>query len=61
VLRPTAVEPVEALGDAEIDARIESRLREGSPTKVIATELARESGRPRREIYERVEGLRRRK
>jgi 16S rRNA (cytidine1402-2'-O)-methyltransferase len=58
VLGPAAADAGEKLDDAELDARIDARLREGTPTKAIAAELAVLSGRPRREIYARVEALR---
>jgi 16S rRNA (cytidine1402-2'-O)-methyltransferase len=58
VLGPAVSDPGEELDDAELDSRIEARLREGAPTKAIAAELAALSGRPRREIYARVEALR---
>jgi 16S rRNA (cytidine1402-2'-O)-methyltransferase len=58
VLGPAAFEEAASLGDAELDAEIETRLKKGSPTKAIAAELAALSGRPRREVYARVEALR---
>jgi len=58
VLGPAASDQGQSLGDTELDAEIESRLQKGSPTKAIAAELAALSGRPRREVYARVEALR---
>jgi 16S rRNA (cytidine1402-2'-O)-methyltransferase len=58
VLGPAASDRTESLGGAELDAEIEARLKKGSPTKAIAAELAALSGRPRREVYARVEALR---
>jgi 16S rRNA (cytidine1402-2'-O)-methyltransferase len=58
VLGPVDSEEAASLGDAELDAEIETRLKKGSPTKAIAAELAALSGRPRREVYARVEALR---
>jgi 16S rRNA (cytidine1402-2'-O)-methyltransferase len=43
-----------AIDDAAIDARIDVELAGGSHAKTIAERIAAWSGRPRREIYERV-------
>lgn len=40
--------------DSEIDARIDRELAEGAHSKTIAERIAAWSGRPKREIYERV-------
>jgi 16S rRNA (cytidine1402-2'-O)-methyltransferase len=58
VLGPAAAERGERLDDTALDAEIETRLRKATPTKAIAAELAALSGRPRREVYARVEALR---
>ncbi len=44
----------EAVDDAAIDARIDRELAGGSHAKTIAERLAAWSGRPKREVYERV-------
>ncbi len=44
----------ETIDDAMIDARIDNELAAGSHAKTIAERIAAWSGRPRREIYERV-------
>ncbi len=44
---------------ARLDAEIRTRLEAGASSKEIATELARDTGVPRREIYARVLSLRR--
>jgi len=44
----------EAIADAEIDARIDRELALGTHSKTIAERVAAWSGRPKREIYERV-------
>ena len=61
VLGPSALDAGEKLDDADLDTRIETRLSAGAPTKAIAAELAALSGRPRREVYARVEALRQRR
>jgi 16S rRNA (cytidine1402-2'-O)-methyltransferase len=43
-----------AVDDAAIDARIDEELAKGGHAKAIADRLAAWSGRPRREVYERV-------
>ncbi len=43
-----------AVDDAAIDARIDEALTRGDHAKTVAERLAAWSGRPRREIYERV-------
>jgi 16S rRNA (cytidine1402-2'-O)-methyltransferase len=40
--------------DDALDRRIDGALAEGRPSKAIAEELAAWSGRPKREVYERV-------
>jgi 16S rRNA (cytidine1402-2'-O)-methyltransferase len=42
------------IDDAAIDARIDRELADGTHSKTIAERVAAWSGRPRREIYERV-------
>lgn len=42
------------IDDAAIDARIDRELAEGTHSKTIAERIAAWSGRPKREIYERV-------
>ncbi len=49
----------EAPDPARLDAEIRARLEAGASSKEIATELARDTGVPRREIYARVLSLRR--
>ena len=44
----------EAIDDAAIDTRIDRELESGGHAKTIADAIAAWSGRPRREIYERV-------
>ncbi|MBS2020506.1 MAG: 16S rRNA (cytidine(1402)-2'-O)-methyltransferase [Deltaproteobacteria bacterium] len=44
----------EAVDDAAIDARIDRELEAGGHAKSVADAIAAWSGRPRREIYERV-------
>lgn len=44
--------------DAAIDARIAALLASGAPSKSIAQELALWSGKPRRELYARVQAVR---
>jgi 16S rRNA (cytidine1402-2'-O)-methyltransferase len=44
----------ETIDDAMIDARIESELAGGAHAKTIAERIAAWSGRPKRDIYERV-------
>lgn len=44
----------EAIDDAALDARIDEALAAGQHAKTIADRLAARSGRPRREVYERV-------
>jgi 16S rRNA (cytidine1402-2'-O)-methyltransferase len=41
-------------GDEEIDLRIDAELAKGQSAKAVAQRVAAWSGRPRREIYERV-------
>jgi 16S rRNA (cytidine1402-2'-O)-methyltransferase len=38
----------------DLDARIESELQRGVPARAISLALAKESGLPRRELYQRV-------
>lgn len=42
------------IDDAQIDARIDDELRQGIHAKTVAERIAAWSGRPKREIYERV-------
>ena len=42
------------IDDAAIDARIDEELAKGAHAKGLAERLAAWSGRPKREIYERV-------
>jgi 16S rRNA (cytidine1402-2'-O)-methyltransferase len=44
----------EVIDDSAIDARIDRELDEGAHAKTVADVIAAWSGRPRREIYERV-------
>lgn len=44
----------QAIDDAAIDARIDAELAEGAHAKATAERVAAWSGRPKREIYERV-------
>jgi 16S rRNA (cytidine1402-2'-O)-methyltransferase len=44
----------EGVTDDEIDRRIDEEIGGGDPSKSIAERLAAWSGRPRRDIYERV-------
>lgn len=44
----------EAIDDASIDARIDQELAAGLHAKTVAEKIAAWSGRPKREIYERV-------
>jgi 16S rRNA (cytidine1402-2'-O)-methyltransferase len=62
-LDASAVEQTEpAAPDEEaLDARIEALLETGTPTKMIAHELAVWSGLPRRELYARVQTARARR
>jgi len=50
----------EAVDDAALDARIDAELAGGLHAKTIAERLAAWSGRPRREVYERVVARKRR-
>jgi len=59
VLGASSAEP-EPWSLDDLDAQIAARLGDGVPTKAIATELAAVSGLPRREVYARVELLRKR-
>ncbi len=43
-----------AVDDASLDVRIAEELERGEPTRRIAERLAAWSGRPKREVYERV-------
>jgi len=47
-----------AADPADLDARIRAGLAEGRTSRDIAAELARATGRPRKEIYDRVVTLR---
>jgi 16S rRNA (cytidine1402-2'-O)-methyltransferase len=53
VLGPYEVEE-SAIDDAALDARIDAELASGTHAKNIAERLAAWSGRPKREVYERV-------
>ena len=44
----------ETIDDAALDKRIDEALASGQHAKTIADRLAAWSGRPRREVYERV-------
>jgi hypothetical protein len=48
------------IDDAAIDARIAAELATGAHAKSIAERLAAWSGRPKRELYERVVAKKRR-
>jgi 16S rRNA (cytidine1402-2'-O)-methyltransferase len=50
----------EQVDDAAIDARIDQELAAGTHAKTIAERLAAWSGRPKRDVYERVIGRKRR-
>jgi 16S rRNA (cytidine1402-2'-O)-methyltransferase len=54
VLGEHAPEAREAIGDDELDRRIDDELAHGAHAKAVAERLAAWSGRPKREIYERV-------
>lgn len=54
VLGPYAGRAAPALGEAEIDARIDEELARGRRAKDVAEALALETGRPKRELYGRV-------
>ena len=47
-------EHAEAIDDTQIDARIDAELAAGTHAKSAAERIAAWSGRPKREIYERV-------
>lgn len=47
-------ERIAAVDDAAIDARIDEELAKGTHAKSIAERLAAWSGRPKRELYERI-------
>jgi 16S rRNA (cytidine1402-2'-O)-methyltransferase len=49
-----------AVDDASLDARIDAELARGLHAKTVAERLAAWSGRPRREVYERVVARKRR-
>ena len=49
--RPSAATPMD---QEALDAGIRARLSEGESARDIATELAAQTGRPRREVYTRV-------
>jgi 16S rRNA (cytidine1402-2'-O)-methyltransferase len=53
VLGPHQIEET-AIDDAALDARIDTELAAGTHAKNIAERLAAWSGRPKREVYERV-------
>jgi 16S rRNA (cytidine1402-2'-O)-methyltransferase len=54
VLGPAVVEEARALGEAELDARIDAELGKGRRAKDVAEELALETGLSKREVYARV-------
>jgi 16S rRNA (cytidine1402-2'-O)-methyltransferase len=54
VLGEHAPEAREAIGDDALDLRIDEELARGAHAKAIAERLAAWSGRPKREVYERV-------
>jgi 16S rRNA (cytidine1402-2'-O)-methyltransferase len=54
VLGPDAEAGAIAKDDEEIDLRIDAELAKGQSAKAVAQRVAAWSGRPRREIYERV-------
>lgn len=56
VLGASSVEP-SAATDEEVDQLIGAALDRGSSTRDAADEVAKESGRPRREVYARVTAL----
>ena len=61
VLGPTEPNRVAtAESPADVDQVIGARLAEGASTKMIASELSRSHGLPRREAYRRVQALRER-
>jgi 16S rRNA C1402 (ribose-2'-O) methylase RsmI len=43
-----------AIDDAALDARIDEELRTGAHAKTVARRVSAWSGRPQREIYQRV-------
>jgi 16S rRNA (cytidine1402-2'-O)-methyltransferase len=53
VLGPYAPEE-RAVGDDEVDARIDAGLARGEHARTVADRVAAWSGRPRRDVYERV-------
>src|SRR5262249_32977707 len=48
------LERLQRVDDAMLDARIDEELTNGRHAKAIAEKLAAWSGRPKRELYERV-------
>jgi 16S rRNA (cytidine1402-2'-O)-methyltransferase len=52
-----AAEGALALAPGDLDARIHALRTEGLATREIAARIAHETGRPRREIYQRVLAL----
>jgi 16S rRNA (cytidine1402-2'-O)-methyltransferase len=60
VLGPHAPEERSAITDEELDARIDAELAAGGHAKSVAERLAAWSGRPRRDVYERVVARKRR-
>lgn len=54
VLGPHAPEARPTVDDAALDARIDAALAKGEHAKTVAEKLAAWSGRPKREVYERV-------
>jgi 16S rRNA (cytidine1402-2'-O)-methyltransferase len=46
----------ERIDDAAIDARIDDELAKGGHARTVAQKIAAWSGRPKREMYERVVG-----
>jgi len=48
------------VGDDELDARIDAALDSGEPSRLIAEKLAMVSGRPRKDVYDRILSRKRR-
>lgn len=54
VLGEHAARTTEAIGDAALDERIDAELEAGAHAKTLAERLAAWSGRPKRDVYERI-------